>query len=762
MNYRFISLCSVCVLQTIFAGAGTLLNKDYLNNGSNPAEIIIPYYEKGKSEQSELKLILQPGDLYQHIEGKNGYVYEKYGFMPNVATNLMLKEQNKYPKRWLINWEKDKLEYDRWVIGSLSTNMPQWWIDGSLSEFENKRNDLEIEKGGELFDEYLFNSTTNITESNIEELSNPFLDPDNDGLINRDELLAGSNPLLNDRAVLTPKFIKITPNDSNVITTRFCAINLLNTNAVYRIVFNSYTYDSKYVPKIECLDKKTNLTDCPNIFSFNFAPKEVLHFIAVFKSNYLPFYPKFLRITLNHVDCLPGNTKTITFYTDKDYSPGLNPPKLISPKVGQCVNDAASLDFKWDCEEKGSDNYGLSFKPLFYDLSGPLHDGTFGNSFSDKLFYRINKTSAKYVNPGIYLWRVVMSSDFNKTTVSDWGWFAVGREISPPQKEEFKPQYHYNNILSYGYNPFVAGDYYVMRVCATNSYKKPIFLKPLPKGMVEAESNGYFLIQGIIGTPGAYTNWVLKLGLNGTVKTNFCVFSVKNPDVKIVSQSIYNVNEEAVCHKLTVNVPFKYDPKKHFGSSLEGKSIDLDSNSKCFFNSPLPDGLEYKLEEDDYIISGVPKIKGVFTNYFIVSNKWHTVREKHLFLINDIGEPPPRIDEIGASFLASFHPGIIVHTLKKGLKDRYPMYMDIMGLDFKLRQKYFEKTVEKQIEVSFLEPLPDNFNLKFEKKKVDQKDFEYYMLYSFPKESGTFTNYSRIANGIFVYTNMHIFRIRDK
>ena len=168
------------------------------------------------------------------------------------------------------------------------------------------------------------------------------------------------------------------------------------------------------------------------------------------------------------------------------------------------------------------------------------------------------------------------------------------------------------------------------------------------------------------------------------------------------------------------------------------------------------------MEEDDCIISGIPKIKGVFTNYFIVSNKWNTVKEKHLFFINDIGEPPPRIDEIGASFVANFHPGLIVHTLKIGLKDRYPMYMDIMGLDSKLRQKYFGKTVEKQIEVSFLEPLPDNFDLKFEKKKVDQKDFEYYMLYSFPNASGTFTNYSRIANGIFVYTNMHIFRIRDK
>ena len=572
---------AVFFLQTIYVYAGTVLNKDYLNSYHNPVEIIVPYYEKGKSGQAELKLTLQPGDFYQHIDGKNGFVYEKYGFMPSVATNLMSKEQYNYPRRWLADREKDDLEYDQWVSGLFSTNMPQWWIDGSLSEFEAKRNDLEIEKGGMLFDEYLYNSITNISTLNIEKLSNPFLDPDNDGLINRDELLAGTNPLLKDRAVLTPKFIKITPNDSNVITTKFCAINLLNTNAVYRIVFNSRVYDSKYVPKIECLDNKTNLTDRPNIFSFNFAPKEVLHFAAIFQSNYLPCNPKIFRITLVHDDGLPENTPKITFYTDRDYSSALNPPSLISPTVGQCVNDVASLDFKWNCEEKGSDNYRFSFKPLFYDLNGPLHDGIFGDSFSEKLFYRINKDRAKYVKPGVYLWRVAMNSDFNNTTISDWGWFVVGREISPSEKEGSEPQYHYDNVLSYGYNSFVAGDYYAIRVCATNSYKKPIFLKSLPKGMVESESNGYYLVCGTIGNPGAYTNWVLKLGLDGTIKTNFCVFSVKNPAVRIVSQSIYNVNEDAVCHKLFVNVPFKYNPKKYFGFSSEGKSIDLGSNSKC-------------------------------------------------------------------------------------------------------------------------------------------------------------------------------------
>lgn len=51
---------------------------DFLNVYGVPVLIKVPYYAKGAKEAETLELMLQPGDLYKSVPGKNGMVYGKY------------------------------------------------------------------------------------------------------------------------------------------------------------------------------------------------------------------------------------------------------------------------------------------------------------------------------------------------------------------------------------------------------------------------------------------------------------------------------------------------------------------------------------------------------------------------------------------------------------------------------------------------------------------------------------------------------------
>ncbi len=94
--------------------------------------------------------------------------------------------------------------------------------------------------------------------------------------------------------------------------------------------------------------------------------------------------------------------------------------------------------------------------------------------------------------------------------------------------------------------------------------------------------------------------------------------------------------------------------------------------------------------------------------------------------------------------------------MKVGRKDKYPMGLDWMCVDFEKRKNI---KMEKQLEVSFLEPLPAGFDLTVETDEINGKTFVYHMLCDIPEKDGVYTNYARIVNTEFVYTNMHIFNI---
>ena len=408
----------------------------------------------------------------------------------------------------------------------------------------------------------------------------------------------------------------------------------------------------------------------------------------------------------------------LKLYVSDTYHTELIPPVIKSPKVGEHFRTLKNVKFAWVSTNENAVVYSSSvpaYNVFIYDLNG--HEAGF--AYGGLGWMKGDHTSIKQdrcdnIKPGNYIWRVVKQDAYNSPVCSDWGWFAVGKEISPSDtldKPRRVPPVD-ERLTRKGFN-FIVGqreDKWLSKENPEEKYK-PFFLYPLPEGLqlgvLEDGRSGWFLY-GSAESPGCFTNYYVKFSEDAWV-TNRQVITVWNSLDKIKTNSMYRVNSQTVSHELTVNIPFIYSASD-FYNAFEGKNGPmLNADSQADFAEDLPEGLAGQKSDDDYIISGTPKKAGIYTNYFVVSDGERSAKERHVFKIQDIGEPSPiekPENKHEISFLANHKPGLVTHRMKVGEKYKYPMGMDWISTDPVMKK---DMKREEQVDADFLRPLPEGF-----------------------------------------------------
>ena len=278
MKSRILITTIICVN---FIACFSYASDTYLNKNTEPIMLNIPFYENGN--KTERELVLQPGDLYQPAKGKNGFIHKGYGLMPMAASNKMEKTDHNLPELWGTYREK-----------------------------------IDLNKSFEKF------------EDDIKNIIDSQSDPDNDGLNNKNEYLAYSNPNVKNAVALLPHFVKIIPDGGTVLTGTFYIINLTNTNSCYEIAFVP-PEDQQYVPKV--VSKITSKRKYGNtlLYKFNLGPKQKIPINILFDSDFLPNSAYYYFFQIYDPEKMGPN---VYLFFDDDYSKPLAAPKLKKPENG--------------------------------------------------------------------------------------------------------------------------------------------------------------------------------------------------------------------------------------------------------------------------------------------------------------------------------------------------------------------------------------------------------------------------------------------
>lgn len=703
-------------------------NCDYLNTCKLPVILTVPYYKNNFEEPQEYDIVLQHGDFYQSSKIGNGYIYEKYGLMPGIAKETMKTLSEKMPSLY-FSPKEELVDYEKIENGLVSEQMPNWWIEKAVRNFEmyhksymaaienlrSEKERLEAIKPDveddfakkdfcESYSNYIYTASqqirrfsyvTNIFEHKLKLLADPEADVDDDGLDNRNELRCGTYPTKPDCVVICPNKIKITKNSNEVITNVFQVLNLTKTNICCKLI--PYSINEKFAPIIKGVNVKT-VTNISKEIEFSLNARASAQFLLLWRSENLPYQ-------------LPYDFN-INLYTDDTYQASLRPfvinneavslkaPVIVSPKDGECMSNLKNVKFMFDSKEEECSHYK--------DRTG-LTDN---NLMIEAFIYDINGKN--------------MRKDIHFSLAAP---HLYNSDMPNSNKEYF---YIEDSVCD-----FIPSGNYIWRIVKQNAYSNAV-----------TSDWRWFSVGAPIGPESE------KITNESCDDQNMA-----NAEKKTVNSSYYHVNKKSVIHELIVNVPFEYYTKE-FYSNFEGKNgPKLDGDVRAEFSESLPEGLGGQRTSGDFKVSGVPKKAGIYTNYFIVYNGDSAVKERHVFKIMDIGKPAPSKqpeDKHHISFLATHKSNLVIHKMKVGKKDKYPMGLDWMCVDFEKRKNI---KMEKQLEVSFLEQLPAGFELTVETDEIKGKTYVYHMLCDIPEKEGVFTNFARIVNTEFVYTNMHIFNV---
>ena len=745
-NKYWLMLETVLFFAAITASA-KITNRDFLNKCKLPVVLTVPLYTEDSKQPKAYDIILKPGDFYQASQKGNGYLYEKYGLMPDLVTNFIKKLSSPVPAIY-GSPQKELKEYEKRESELKANSMPGWWVRKCIENYKSDTNSYDwaveelkekqermAEAGknvSEIYEEsfnanwsnYLaeaklkvtrFSFVTNITESKLELLVNPEADIDNDGLTNREEFRCDTDPLYPNSVAVSPHKIKVSPNGNEIITNEFCVLNLTTTNITCRLVPN---YEmKKFAHTLKGVNIKSLMKTSEGL-KFSLNAKSSGRFLLLWSAKKLPYQlPSDGEINL-YVGENRIAKSSLRPVVINDQAEAMEAPVIISPKEGERLPSLRNIKFAFDPKgyPTNSDWYTETF---VYDINGNLMGNDFPLSFVDplsydlktrlyiygavassaapfskvdkvvtrptynRLYYAVNDLCCDMVRPGSYFWRIVKQSDYSSAVASDWRWFCLGAKVG----SDFEK----------GRNKF------------------------------------------------------------GNEKEN-----TEDSSKKPTSLSYYHVTEKSVVHKLIVNVPFEYYVKDFYDNFEGQKGPKLDENVQIKFSENLPQGLSGQKISGDFKISGLPKYADVYTNFFVVSDGSHTVKERHVFFVKDIGVPVPAKkpdDKDPVTFVASHHLHKVIHRMIIGKKDKYPMWLDFMCVEPEKRQLF---KYEKQLTVSFLEPLPPGFELIEETKDTKGEVYHFFMLSDIPEEAGVYTNYARIVNPEFIYTNMHIFNIYTK
>ena len=718
----FITILSIMAIN-VFA---IIPNCDYLNTCKLPVILTVPYYKNNFEEPQEYDIVLQHGDFYQSSKIGNGYIYEKYGLMPGIAKETMKTLSEKMPSLY-FSPKEELVDYEKIENGLVSEQMPNWWIEKAVRNFEmyhksymaaienlrSEKERLEAIKPDveddfakkdfcESYSNYIYTASqqirrfsyvTNIFEHKLKLLADPEADVDDDGLDNRNELRCGTYPTKPDCVVICPNKIKITKNSNEVITNVFQVLNLTKTNICCKLI--PYSINEKFAPIIKGVNVKT-VTNISKEIEFSLNARASAQFLLLWRSENLPYQlPYDFNINLYTDDTYQASLRPFVINNE---SVSLKAPVIVSPKDGECMPNLKNVKFMFDSKEEECSHYK--------DKTG-LTDN---NLMIEAFIYDINGKN--------------MRKDIHFSLAAP---HLYNSDMPNSNKEYF--------FVEDSVCDFIPSGNYIWRIVKQNAYSNAV-----------TSDWRWFSV----GTP-----ICSKSRSNG----NYDDQNITNAKEKPTNNSYYHVNKKSVIHELIVNVPFEYYTKD-FYSNFEGKNgPKLDRDVRAEFSESLPVGLSGKRTSGDFKVSGVPKKAGIYTNYFIVYNGDSAVKERHVFKITDIGEPEPLKqpnDKHHISFLATHKSNLVIHKMKVGRKDKYPMGLDWMCVDFEKRKNI---KMEKQLEVSFLDQLPAGFELTVETEEIKGKTFVYHMLCDIPEKAGIYTNYARIVNTEFVYTNMHIFNV---
>ena len=789
-------ITTIFVAMLTLAALGGVSTNTYLNEYALPVVIQVPYYKTKDSAPELIDITLKPGDLYEGCEGRNGYVYEKYGLMPGIMeeyTGKFEKNPVVYSKEERALWDAEYAEYQK---GLLAETMPENWVEENKEKYKDAvasiQRMIELKTNliansndeGSIFvlqrevEDYVseYNSITNI-QDRINDLTSPESDPDHDGLNNRTEFCRGSNPWLEDYITAYPKIVQIVPDKNTVATGVFYVVNTLQTNITIELrnILNRIK-EPKYFLNF-AIDGTSELTNAFTIGSCSTNKIYVLLNALNFPPNL--GYDYFIRVCDTN-KCY----SVIKLYTPGDYSKKLQKPTGLNPANGTRYEKLEKLCLGWQDDENNETdkNYvRTQYKPQIVGVNHDLY------LFTRPVVQKSVSYDISVKNPdGIHIWRVNKQDVFSDPVSSDWSWFSVGREIAP---EKGKASAYDQAWISHnGQTRFVyafAEKPYDLPMGSYQARESSRFLEPLMKNQILYRTNESFRIKGVFSKPGVYTNTWLDISSDGKTNDIRQYFIVRNPAEKKNVRSYYYLKDKTIVHELFVNVPFQYKERQFFENFSKTEDLVWDKNLTMQFDTSLPKGLNLKKTEDgeDLEIMGVPLKAGDFKTCLVFSNGKSEVKEKHIFKIKDIGEPCLEPEKKFKTMYKKFSSSCVTrnrgvfHSSYVGLPMTYCFYRElkerphdyiyyISNCTVKVIGKLPEGIVVTNLpltaEEGYNKPLPEEnspFRKMFDKFYRD-RDKVWYGFTGTPIEAGTFTNLLVFTEPGNVFTNRHIFIIK--
>ena len=100
INWLILKIILTIMAINVFADISSC---DFLNTCELPVVLTVPYYKNNSEEPQEYEIVLQHGDFYQSSKICNGYIYEKYGLMPEIAKKTMETLSGNIPSLYFSN-----------------------------------------------------------------------------------------------------------------------------------------------------------------------------------------------------------------------------------------------------------------------------------------------------------------------------------------------------------------------------------------------------------------------------------------------------------------------------------------------------------------------------------------------------------------------------------------------------------------------------------------------------------------------------------
>ena len=560
---------------------GDLIHTNYINREDFPVKITVPYYSSSNGSAVPLEIELQKGDMYEARDGRNGVVYPKYAVLPDSLTNLL-------PKYDYYRYDENRLD----LIKKLENierfadidKIPADIVDLQIRLFNTCFTDIFYRRDNYMslssYEKKVLDKTilvTNNLKRLCNDLSDPSLDPDEDGFNNAKEAECNTNPLIYNELAICPYRFRVDPQDNAIVTSFFSVINNSSTNYQVYLKIGDHSNDL-YKPRLLFLKTGYETKSFDEVLSFNISPgsEEKVGFLA--ETELLPNYLLTSIRCFIERDC-PSISKSLydligenerkklgsdSIYVEKHMNIGEIYPVLVnhecplpikpiitSPADGVRFSSIKEINFRW--KDSGTrnkcdgDKASLFAKVYWYDEKNKkIKPCNFIQNISNaRAKVKIDADFYEFYVPGIFFWRVGKETESKCVAYSKWNWFVIGKEVAPIDKVTLKLKK--DVVIHKIVLPESKRDYFYWNYDFCNDYinleeklpyfgKQPFkmhFIEPIPEGIVQKVPESIYFYPFYIETStnylpiaGVYTNH-LVVSNGQTVLTNKHIFIIK-------------------------------------------------------------------------------------------------------------------------------------------------------------------------------------------------------------------------------------------